>query len=541
MLRWKDKQLKDLDGKKIAKYSGTYAILFVALGAMTFFGVCSPNGQEFSGASLTGAAATVDGHDISSMEFRRAYQNAYSRYQSQFSDNFDPAVLQLSKMVLNQLVNERITFAEADRNGIFTADDEVEKVIADAEVFKDDKGQFSGERFDNFLKNNRYSEKSFTDEIKRNLTGEKMRRFLSETYRISSKSAELSYLLSETKVDVEYLKLDNNTLKLTVSDEDVTKFLDDAGKAQVKEYYEKNKKEFSSDKKIKARHILTSYKEARNASGDAKNRSKDDARKKAEGILKEVQANPAGFDKLATKYTDDASGKNNGGDLGLFDRNAMVKEFSDAAFALSKGQVSGIVESPFGFHIIKVEDIQEAKETSLEAATQQIARKLIEKDKKPKFAEETAQKIIDTLKENKTEGMAMAKALGLEWKATGEFAADATSIPGIGGDKDLKSAIFALSPDKPLYTKPVDVAGAKYLIRLKSRKDADLAQLTPEKRNELLKDQSYMEAYSLYTAFNKGIQQKYTDGGKVWMNPEFRDFDQNRKTAGGEATGGDAG
>jgi len=277
-------------------------------------------------------------------------------------------------------------------------------------------------------------------------------------------------MLAETKFDVEYLKLDNNTLKVTVSDEEVTKFLDDAGKAQVKEYYEKNKKEFSADKKVKARHILTSFKEARNASGEAKERSKEAARSKAESILKEVQGNPAGFDKLATKYTDDASGKGNGGDLGFFDRTAMVKEFSDAAFALNKGQVSGIVESPFGFHIIKVEDIQDAKETTLEAATQQIARKLIEKDKKPKFAEETAQKIIDSLKDNKTDGMALAKSLGLEWKASGEFAADATSIPGIGGDKDLKTAIFALSPEKPLYTKPVDVAGAKYVIRLKSAK-----------------------------------------------------------------------
>jgi len=61
------------------------------------------------------------------------------------------------------------------------------------------------------------------------------------------------------------------------------------------------------------------------------------------------------------------------------------------------------------------------------------------------------------------------------------------------------------SPGKPLYTKPVDVAGAKYVIRLKSRKDADLAQMTPAKREDLIKDQSYMEAYSLYTAFNKAI------------------------------------
>jgi len=65
--------------------------------------------------------------------------------------------------------------------------------------------------------------------------------------------------------------------------------------------------------------------------------------------------------------------------------------------------------------------------------------------------------------------------------------------------------------------------------------------MTPAKRDDLIKDQSYMEAYSLYTAFNKAIQQKYTDGGKVWMNPEFRDFDQNRKTASGDAGGGDAG
>src|SRR6185437_6486926 len=94
-------------------------------------------------------------------------------------------------------------------------------------------------------------------------------------------------------------------------------------------------------------------------------RTKDAAKKRAEEILAKVKAPGADFAALAKQYTDEPQGKTSGGDLGFFTRETMDKHFSDAAFALAPGAVSGVVETPFGFHIIKVEQKKPAISTKL--------------------------------------------------------------------------------------------------------------------------------------------------------------------------------
>jgi peptidyl-prolyl cis-trans isomerase D len=122
---------------------------------------------------------------------------------------------------------------------------------------------------------------------------------------------------------------------------------------------------------------LIAFKGARSANAEAEQRSKDAAKALAQKILIEAKAGNANFAKLAEKYTDEGSGKTKGGDLGFFKRDQMVKEFSDVAFALQPGTISEIVESPFGFHIIRVDVVQEARSVSLEQAKKDIAEKKV--------------------------------------------------------------------------------------------------------------------------------------------------------------------
>ena len=102
---------------------------------------------------------------------------------------------------------------------------------------------------------------------------------------------------------------------------------------------------------VTASHILIAYQGARAASSTT-TRSKEQAQKLAEEIAQKAQKPGASFAELAMQYTEDPSGKSNGGKLGSFERGRMVKPFADAAFALSPGQTSGVVETAFGFHII---------------------------------------------------------------------------------------------------------------------------------------------------------------------------------------------
>ena len=531
MLRWKDKQLDKMDAKKIKSNLSTYIVLGLALGAMTFFGVCNPTSRQFSGFNLTGAAAKVDRHDIAAVDFRRAYQSHYSEYQKRLKDSFDPASMQLSRMVMASLVNEYIVYVEALKSGFLASDVEVDKLLAEVNLFQDEQGKFSGARFDQYLRSNGFTEQSFTETVKRQITVNKLRSFFMDSFYVPDDELRNSYMIKDTKLDVGFVKIDKDALKLDISESDAAAFVA-KNKDKIKDYYDRNKAEFHSDKKVKARHILVSFKDARNAADAAKTRSKEDAQKRAQQALAEIKAQKVPFEVAVQQFSDDVGSKAKGGDLGFFAKDAMVKEFSDVAFKMTEGRISDIVESPFGFHIIQVEKIEPEKSTTLEQASTEIARKLIAKERRPKIADDIAGAVLAALKKNDaaTANNLMA-ANGLKWDDTGEFGLTARYIPKLGVDDGLKNAIFTMKGPGEIADKAVDAGGVKYILRLKSIKKADLATLTPDKLEEMRKSERAMEAYGLMGEAIAEVQKHYRDDNQVWENPEFRDLDLKRAAA----------
>lgn len=126
---------------------------------------------------------------------------------------------------------------------------------------------------------------------------------------------------------------------------------------------ETKQKTDTTQEQVKASHILIAYQGSQRAPSTV-TRSKDEAKALAEKVLAEVKAAPNNFASLAEKYSDDPSAKGKGGDLGFFGKGQMAQEFETAAFALNVGQISDVVESPFGFHIIKVTDKKAATTTT---------------------------------------------------------------------------------------------------------------------------------------------------------------------------------
>jgi peptidyl-prolyl cis-trans isomerase D len=527
MLKWK--RTTDLDAKSITKSWQSYTVLILAMGAMLFFGVCQPNDGGFMPPS--GAAASVDGIKISSLDFRRLHSNMTNQYQQQFRDQFDPVAMGISQRVVDQLVDSTVLYAEANKNGIYASDEEIEKLIVEGEYFKGEKGTFDPELFKRYLKSQAHTEQTFTEEIRRNLVVNKFRSLLSSTYRPSEKFAEINYLIDESKVNVEYLRLDPNTIPVKIDQAEIDAFMKEGGEAKVKDYYEKNKSEFNQDKKVKARHILIAFKDARAAAGEAAKRTKDEAKALAQKVAAEAKAKSGEFAKLAEKYTDDPSGKSKGGDLGFFKQDQMVKEFSDVAFAMQPGSVSGVVESPFGFHIIKVETVQEAKSVPLEQAQKEIAEKLIARDRKPAILAEKVKALQAALKEGK--GQDLMQELGVSWKETGDFNLGSRVIPGgLGSDKSVRQAIAGLKNPGDMTPEAVNVNGVQYILRLKSKTPADLTKLDEAKRKELVESAKFMESYPLFNTLTAQIRKKYENDGKIYKNPEFVQYDAllTRKT-----------
>jgi peptidyl-prolyl cis-trans isomerase D len=531
MFRWKDKSINQIDRIKLQRNFWTYVVLLTALGAMTFFGVCDPTGQMGGpGVGVTGSAAVVDGEKITRSDFNRAYQSAYQNYQRQYQDGFDPTAMRLAHNVMKELVDDRAMYLKAVDLGLRASDEEVIEILKRAEQFKAEDGKFSQEGFRNFLSSQGYTEASFMEEVRRSITVQKLRRFVTEAAYVSSKQAEIEYKLAETKLDVEYIKFDPQQVKVTVDAAQVDKFLaDDAGKAKVKEQYEQNSKEYNQGEQVKARHILVSFKGARNATADAAKRSKEDAKKRADDVLAKVKGG-ADFAQTAKEMTDEASGKTSGGDLGWFAKEAMVKEFSDAAFALKAGELSGVVESPFGFHVIKVEEKKDAKNVTLEQAQREIAEQILSKETRPKLAREQADKVLAELNAGQPASGAMAQ-YGVAWQATGEFAANTRYLPGIGSSKEVSDAIAALSKVGQIYTTPVDVRGNLYVLKLKSRTEPDMSKFDAEKRKQLRQSAAFSDGFAYFNTFEKQTRDALDKSKSVWMNPDYLALDNPRPDA----------
>jgi parvulin-like peptidyl-prolyl isomerase len=150
---------------------------------------------------------------------------------------------------------------------------------------------------------------------------------------------------------------------------------------EMRAYYRENEKTYSYPAQVKARHILIK------AASNAPEGEKKKAREKAEGLLKRIKEGED-FAKLAEEFSEDAASQKKGGDLGLVSRGRMVKPFEETAFSMKPGQVSEIVETQFGFHIIKVEDVKEARIRPFDEVKEMVKSQLqlkLNKEKQEEF------------------------------------------------------------------------------------------------------------------------------------------------------------
>lgn len=155
---------------------------------------------------------------------------------------------------------------------------------------------------------------------------------------------------SPEQVDVEYVVLDRASLAKDVV----------LNEEELRRYYDENAARLAGPEERRARHILLTF------PNGASQEEKDKVREKAQGLLDKLRQNPASFPELAKAESQDPGSAANGGDLDFFGRGAMVKPFEDAVFSLGKGQISDLVETEFGYHIIEVTDIRAPKPRSFE-------------------------------------------------------------------------------------------------------------------------------------------------------------------------------
>ncbi|UCG79861.1 MAG: peptidylprolyl isomerase, partial [Desulfobacterales bacterium] len=281
------------------------------------------------------------------------------------------------------------------------------------------------------------------------------------------------------QVKIQYLLLDFEAF------EDKAKVAEE----EVDTYFELNKQEYATPKKVRARHILF------NVGSDAEPKAIEEARNKALNILKEARSG-TDFGELARKYSDDPGSRNNGGDLGFFTRDRMVKPFSDAAFAMKVGKISEPIRSPFGWHIIKVEAIEEAKEPVLAEVADQIRNKLV-KDAARTLAFDRAEEIFEACYgAGNISGVAKTNQLKVHET---EFFSEKGPIKGIKETRKFAETAFAL--DENEVSEPLELSDGYYILQLIAKQPAIIPELKSvekevrqdliqEKRNDLAKEEA---------------------------------------------------
>ena len=510
---------KEFNANDFRKSWSTYIILGLALGAMLFFGICNP--QSFV-TQLDNVAASVAGEEITQVEFSRAYMSESERARVNNSDRH------VAEKVIDQLLNYRMMYLEAKQLGLTVSDEEIITYLTEAGAFQD-KGKFSQEAFHNFLRSNRYSEETFLAEMRRNLTIDKLREILTQATYISDKNVDTEYRNAESKMKVDYIRINPEQIKLQTDGKEVEAYLADKdGAAKTKEYYESHKSEYHVPEKMHARHILISHKEARNASGEALKRTKQEAEIRAKALLQSIKEKKLDFVATAKKETDEQVGKGTGGDLGFFSADTMVKEFSQAAFALKPGEISSQpVESPFGYHIIQAVEKKPAVNKSFDDAKHAIAQILIDEKKLDAVAKETAGKILAAVKENKPVDD-LLKSVNAKWETSEEFAMNANFIKGIGNNAKVIEAAISLKNKGDLVKEPVEAQRNFFIMRLNSRTVADPSTLDAKTRERLQSNLNERLSYIFMRKFEQLSKEKYEKRNAIYRNPQYLALDKEK-------------
>ena len=256
--------------------------------------------------------------------------------------------------------------------------------------------------------------------------------------------AKASEFMSREQADIEYLVLDAQTVSNSLQ----------VSQAELKSYYEQNAQRMAGKQERRASHILI------NAPKDAPAAQREAAKAKASELLVQARKAPERFAELARKNSQDSGSAKDGGDLDYFSRGAMVKPFEDAVFALEKGQVSDLVETDFGYHIIRLTDIRSPKVRSFEEMKDELTAEIKKQQLQKKYAE-AAELFSSAVYEQSDSLKPAATKLGLQIQSAQRVArAPAPDAKGPLTHPKLLAAIFSGDAiEKKRNTEAVDIGG----------------------------------------------------------------------------------
>jgi peptidyl-prolyl cis-trans isomerase D len=452
------------------------AILLVFCGAMVITlipGGLGASSSLFNSTPGQGVVATVAGEEVTSHD---VLKQAQFMVKQQFRGQNSPMAAQLipyfAGQAADRLVTEKSLVAEAKRMGLKATDQDVRDELQHGQYasYFFPGGNFIGkEAYENLLASNDTTPQAFEQSVKDEILTRKLIALVTGSATVSDKEIHDEFEKRNTKIKFDYAVL---------SQEDLRKGLNPTD-AELKAYYEKNKASYNNSipekrkleyvfldrskilsgvqvsdqdlqayynqhqddfrvpEQVKVSHILIKTPPA-GPDGKVDDKAVAEAQKKAQDVLNQVKAGGK-FDELAKKYSDDPGSAKQGGELGWIGRGRTVPEFEKAAFSLPKGQTSDLVKSSYGFHIIHVEDKQDAHVKSLDEVRAQI-EPLVKQQKAGKLVEEQANALLASVRADGFDKAAAAKGLNV---VNTDFVSKGDPLPGIGVSPQFMNEAFS--------------------------------------------------------------------------------------------------
>jgi peptidyl-prolyl cis-trans isomerase D len=442
--------------------------------------------------------ATVDSRSVSIVDFRRRYMAQVQAYRTSYGGNLTDEILQqmqVPQQVLQQMIQEKAEISEAERNGITVSDAEVRAQIMAIPGLQEN-GQFIGEqRYRQLLaqQNPPIKPVDFEASVRESLMLDRFRAGLTEWMSISDAELEREYKHRNEKVtlDVVAVLADNFKTQVNPTDAEISAHFDahkdsyripdrrkirfvrinpaelaatmQVPREEIERTYNARLGTYTTPEQIRASHILLTTE------------GKDDAavRAQAEQVLNEVKAG-GDFAALAKKYSQDESNAQQGGDLDYFSRGRMVPAFENAAFALKPGEVSDLVKTEFGYHIIKLTDRKPAIVRPL--TDPDVARELETEIKRTQSEQQAATLAEALVAEAKTPQALekVAASRGLKVEESGFFERGGM-IENLGPQSPVASAAFDLAENT--VSAPVVGPTGRVVFYVSGKQDAYVPKL----------------------------------------------------------------
>jgi peptidyl-prolyl cis-trans isomerase D len=422
------------------------------------------------GAAPGEVIAEVEGRELTVGEFQQRYTSQIQAYRNAYGGSMTDQLLRqlgIDQQILQQMVDEQAMLTEAQRQGIRVSDEELAQQIFSIPGLQEN-GRFIGEqRYEQVLasQNPPMTKSQFEDNLRRSMMIDKLRAAVTDWITLADDDIDREFKQRNEKVKLQVVALtaDKFRDKVTVSDADLTTYYDQhkaeyrigeqrkvkmllldrnlalakvtVPAADVQRYYDDNITQYQTPEQIRASHILL------------KTEGKDEAavRKQAEEILAKAKAPGADFAALAKQYSEDDGSKVKGGDLDYFGRGRMVPEFEMAAFALQPGQISELVKSQFGFHIIKLVDKKAGATRPIAEVRAQIEQQLKTERTDRQLADRAAQ--LAPRAKTAADLDTLSKEAGFPVVESGFFTRE-DPIPGLGPAPQISMAAFELADNE---------------------------------------------------------------------------------------------